>query len=134
MPESKKAEAWRLLLPLAVRARALKNKPMKPPRATFWALLFAAGTALQASTGVWAQMRAGPVDWVNPTIGNISHLLVPTFPTVHLPNSMLRVVPERGDFTSARIGGLPLLLTGHCGASVFSLSRSRAARATFSRE
>ena len=28
------------------------------------------------------------VDYVNPYIGNISHLLVPTFPTVQLPNSM----------------------------------------------
>ncbi|MDX9909388.1 MAG: hypothetical protein RBS23_07985, partial [Mariniphaga sp.] len=27
-----------------------------------------------------------PVDYVNPYIGNISHLLVPTFPTIHLPN------------------------------------------------
>ena len=34
------------------------------------------------------------VDYVNPYIGNISHLLVPTFPTVQLPNSMLRVYPE----------------------------------------
>ena len=34
-----------------------------------------------------------PVDYVNPYIGNISHLLVPTYPTVHLPNSMLRVYP-----------------------------------------
>ena len=29
-----------------------------------------------------------PVDYVNPYIGNISHLLVPTYPTIHLPNSM----------------------------------------------
>ncbi|HMR85019.1 MAG TPA: hypothetical protein PKE30_17860, partial [Niabella sp.] len=27
-----------------------------------------------------------PVDHVNPYMGNISHLLVPTYPTVHLPN------------------------------------------------
>ena len=33
-----------------------------------------------------------PVDYVNPYMGNISHLLVPTFPTVHLPNSMLRCI------------------------------------------
>lgn len=31
-----------------------------------------------------------PVDYVNPYMGNISHLLVPTYPTVHLPNSMIR--------------------------------------------
>ena len=44
-----------------------------------------------------------PVDYVNPYMGNISHLLVPTFPTVHLPNSMLRVYPERADFTGDRL-------------------------------
>ena len=50
-----------------------------------------------------------PVDYVNPYIGNISHLLVPTYPTVHLPNSMLRVYPERENFTGNTIGGLPLM-------------------------
>ena len=43
-----------------------------------------------------AQLKTGEVvDYVNPYMGNISHLLVPTYPTVHLPNSMLRVYPER---------------------------------------
>jgi predicted alpha-1,2-mannosidase len=65
--------------------------------------------------------QAAPVDHVNPYIGNISHLLVPTYPTMHLPNGMLRVIPDRGDFTSPRIGGLPLLSTSHRGQSAFSL-------------
>ena len=43
------------------------------------------------------------VDYVNPYMGNISHLLVPTYPTVHLPNSMLRVYPERTDYTSDQL-------------------------------
>ncbi|MFV0420314.1 MAG: GH92 family glycosyl hydrolase [Dysgonomonas sp.] len=63
-----------------------------------------------------------PVDYVNPYIGNISHLLVPTYPTVHLPNSMLRVYPERGDYTSNRIYGLPIIVTSHRGSSAFRLS------------
>lgn len=63
-----------------------------------------------------------PVDYVNPYIGNISHLLVPTFPTIHLPNSMVRVYPERENFTSNRISGLPLIVTSHRGASAFNLS------------
>lgn len=62
------------------------------------------------------------VDYVNPYIGNVSHLLVPTYPTIHLPNSMLRVYPERGDFTSDRINGLPVAVTSHRGSSAFSLS------------
>ena len=63
-----------------------------------------------------------PVDYVNPYIGNISHLLVPTYPTVHLPNSMLRVYPERENFTGNTIGGLPLIVTSHRGSSAFNLS------------
>lgn len=63
-----------------------------------------------------------PVDYVNPYMGNISHLLVPTYPTVHLPNSMLRVYPERSDFTSEKVKGLPLIVTSHRGQSAFNLS------------
>lgn len=63
-----------------------------------------------------------PVDYVNPYMGNISHLLVPTYPTVHLPNSMLRVYPERADYTGDRINGLPLIVTSHRGSSAFNLS------------
>jgi len=63
-----------------------------------------------------------PVDYVNPYMGNISHLLVPTYPTVHLPNSMLRVYPERNDFTGDMIEGLPLIVTSHRGKSAFNLT------------
>ncbi len=63
-----------------------------------------------------------PVDYVNPYIGNISHLLVPTYPTIHLPNSLLRVYPERDDFTGNQISGLPVIVTSHRGASAFNLS------------
>lgn len=62
------------------------------------------------------------VDYVNPYIGNISHLLVPTFPTVHLPNSMLRLIPSRADYTTDRLNGLPLITTSHRGKSAFNLS------------
>lgn len=44
------------------------------------------------SFGGCVEIKA-PVDYVNPYMGNISHLLVPTYPTVHLPNSMLRIYP-----------------------------------------
>ncbi len=63
-----------------------------------------------------------PVDYVNPYIGNISHLLVPTYPTVHLPNSMLRVYPERENYTGNILKGLPLIVTSHRGSSAFNLS------------
>jgi len=65
-----------------------------------------------------------PVDYVNPYAGNISHLLVPTFPTVQLPNSMLRVYPERSDYTSEYLNGLPVIVTNHRERSAFKLSVS----------
>lgn len=68
------------------------------------------------------QPEKSPVDYVNPYMGNISHLLVPTFPTVHLPNSLLRVYPERNDFTGDRLNGLPLIVISHRGSSAFNLS------------
>ena len=63
-----------------------------------------------------------PVDFVNPYIGNISHLLVPTFATIHLPNSMLRVHPARREYSDVLINGLPVLLTSHRGKMAFNLS------------
>ena len=68
------------------------------------------------------QFAKTPVDYVNPYIGNISHMLVPTFPTVHLPNSMLRVIPLRDDFTGNFIKGLPVFLVGHRTFQAFSIS------------
>ena len=63
-----------------------------------------------------------PVDLVNPYMGNISHLLMPTFPTVQLPNSMMRITPNRADYTAENIEGFPLILTSHRGISAFALS------------
>lgn len=62
------------------------------------------------------------VDYVNPYMGNISHLLVPTFPTIHLPNSMLRVIPSRRDYTTDKLSGLPVVTTSHRGSSAFNIS------------
>ena len=83
--------------------------------------------ALLASAFLWVSCAGGggtspsamdPVDYVNPYMGNISHLLVPTFPTVHLPNSMLRVY---ADFTGDSLGGLPIIVTNHRERSAFNL-------------
>ncbi|MBS7563728.1 GH92 family glycosyl hydrolase [Mucilaginibacter sp. Bleaf8] len=83
--------------------------------------IFLLSACLSASNAN-AQTSKEPVDYVNPYIGNISHLLVPTYPTVHLPNSLLRVYPERENFTGNTIKGLPLMITSHRGSSAFSLS------------
>lgn len=85
--------------------------------------LLALATLACVSIGSLAKGKAkDPVDYVNPYIGNISHLLVPTFPTVQLPNSMLRVFPVRADYTSELLDGLPVLVTNHRKPSALRLS------------
>lgn len=68
---------------------------------------------------------ASPVDYVNPYIGNISHMLKPTYPTVHLPNGMMRVYPARDSYTESRVNGLPLLIVNHRECTAFNLSAIR---------
>ena len=79
-------------------------------------------SALVLSLLLSCQQDKEPVDYVDPYIGNVSHLLVPTFPTVHLPNSMLRVFPKRWDYTSERVAGFPIIITNHREISPFTLS------------
>ena len=79
-------------------------------------------STLSACNGKLQTSGRTPVDYVDPYIGNISHLLVPTFPTIQLPNSMLRVYPERADYTSELLKGLPLIVTNHRERSAFNLS------------
>lgn len=86
------------------------------------AALLASAFLLASCNDVEPAAQKSPVDYVNPYMGNVSHLLVPTYPTVHLPNSMLRVYPERADFTGDMLSGLPLIVTSHRGSSAFNLS------------
>lgn len=62
-----------------------------------------------------------PVDYVNNRIGNISHLLVPTYPTCHQPNSMVRMNPGHNEFVTDRMDGLPLNIPSHRQGSVLTL-------------
>ena len=53
--------------------------------------------------------------YIDPTIGNVSRFLVPTYPTMHLPNQMLRVFPvkkERG-YISDQVDAFPLQVMTH---------------------
>lgn len=85
-----------------------------------FAICILAATMLSCQRGGNANRE--PVDYVNPYIGNISHLLVPTFATVQLPNSMLRIYPARADYTSEHVDGLPVIVTNHRERSAFSIS------------
>lgn len=81
-----------------------------------------------AMAGACAAAATAPVDYVNPYIGNISHMLMPTFPTVHLPNGMMRVYPVRGSYTESRVNGLPVLVVNHRECQAFNLSASQSLR------
>ena len=67
-----------------------------------------------------------PVDYVNPYMGNISHLLTPTFPTIHLPYGMLRVYPQRGSYVDSHVNGLPVVVVNHRENCCFNLSATQA--------
>jgi len=59
-----------------------------------------------------------PVDYVNPDIGGMSHLLVPTLPLVHLPNSMMRISRQPRGYDQERIIHFPINLISHRMAAV----------------
>ena len=95
---------------------------MKYSKSLLPAFLFVAALICSNLTTIFAQAVKQPVDYVNPYIGNISHILVPTFPTIHLPNSMLRVIPGRHEYTTDKLKGLPVVTTSHRGSSAFTIS------------
>ena len=68
-----------------------------------------------------------PVDYVDPYIGNISHLLVPCYPTVGLPNGMMRVFPVRTDFTADVMNGLPVVVSRHRSMSAMTFNPTQSA-------
>ncbi len=53
------------------------------------------------------------VEYVDPAIGGVGHLLEPTKPTVSLPNSMVRVYPVRRDALDDQIQSFPLTIISH---------------------
>lgn len=77
---------------------------------------FLAAALLLASCG---KEGKSPVDYVNPYIGGISHMLVPCYQYVHLPNSMMRIYPMRESYTDVQMNGLPVILVNDRGAFAF---------------
>ena len=71
----------------------------------FKGVIFAVASVLASSAyaegghaGVCAD-AGGTVDWVDPTIGATSHMLVPAYPTVSVPFGMYRFTPPAPWFT-----------------------------------
>lgn len=67
------------------------------------------------------QAQHSNLQYADPTIGTVGIILAPAPPTVHLPNSMLRVVPVRKDQLDDQISNFPLTVTSHRISSVFAL-------------
>ena len=80
---------------------------------------------LVATLTLMAEANTQPVDYVNPYMGNISHLLQPTLPTVHVPYGMMRVYPQRGSYVDTRINGLPVCIVNHRENGVFNISATQ---------
>ena len=51
--------------------------------------------------------------YIDPTIGNVSRFLVPTYPTIHLPNQMLRMFPVKQDYISDMVQAFPFQVPAH---------------------
>jgi predicted alpha-1,2-mannosidase len=77
--------------------------------------------ALMLSQTAIAQKQKSNVDYVDPTIGSVGLILVPTRPVAHLPNSMIRVFPSRKDQFDDQIDFFPLTISSHRQPSLFSL-------------
>ena len=63
------------------------------------------------STSIYSQKDN--TKYVDPTIGNVSRFLVPTYPTIQLPNQMIRMFPNKEDYISDVVKGFPLQVTAH---------------------
>lgn len=69
-------------------------------------------------------LAAGPahadlVDEVNTEIGNMSHMLVPTFPATQLPNGLFRFTPPAPSFKTDRVDPFPLQIVAHRDRGLF---------------
>ncbi|MCP4452597.1 MAG: glycoside hydrolase family 92 protein [Planctomycetes bacterium] len=65
---------------------------------------------------------ADNAQYVDPTIGNVSRLLVPTFPTYHLPNQMIRMFPISKDYIDDQVTAFPFQVVCHRDAGIMRMS------------
>lgn len=58
---------------------------------------------------------------VDPRIGNVGWMLVPTRPTVQQPNQLIRMYPERKDDLDDQISDFPLTVAAHRNGNLFGI-------------
>jgi predicted alpha-1,2-mannosidase len=61
------------------------------------------------------------LDFVDPYIGGMGHLLYPTSPNVQLPNQMIRMHPVRTDYLDDQISFFPLTMISHRKGELFGI-------------
>jgi putative alpha-1,2-mannosidase len=59
--------------------------------------------------------------YIDPTIGNVAQFLVPTYPTMHLPNQMVRMFPVKQDYISDQVTAFPLQVYSHRTAGILQM-------------
>lgn len=59
--------------------------------------------------------------YIDPTIGNVAPFLVPTYPTFHLPNQMIRMFPVKQDYISDQVEAFPLQVVSHREPGIFQM-------------
>jgi hypothetical protein len=96
-PTSRPCTATAVAILIALDQFPRSETLMKPLVTTIPLVLLAAVSAASAQP-------KDPVDYVDTSIGTISHMLVPTFPTIQRPNGMLRIVPTRASPPIASAG------------------------------
>ncbi len=62
--------------------------------------------------------------YIDPTIGNVVPFLVPTYPTMHLPNQMMRMFPVKEDYLSDQVEAFPMQVISHRRAGILQMKVS----------
>lgn len=70
-------------------------------------------TALLVSSFFTSFAQEDFTKYIDPTIGNVAPFLVPTYPTMHLPNQMIRMFPVKYDYLSDQVDAFPLQVVTH---------------------
>jgi predicted alpha-1,2-mannosidase len=60
------------------------------------------------------------LQFVDPQIGGVAPLLQPTRPRMHIPNSMVRMYPDRKDYRDDQIRSFPLTVRSHRSNPIFN--------------
>ena len=60
------------------------------------------------------------IQYVDPQIGGVAPLLQPTRPRMHIPNSMVRMYPDRKDYRDDQIRSFPLTVRSHRSNPIFN--------------